>query len=298
LRKKGLAAASKKASRHAAEGLVGLATNPTAAAIIDINSETDFVARNDQFKNLVSSAAAALLENTNLTANRITNTTHEVPTSVLEATKMNTDGSPSSSTTLGEAVADVAGSVRENIKIRRGYYLPIPSNSSGTIGSYIHGGIAPGLGRIASLVLLQHKEPFTGDSASQIQDLAHKLAMHVVGAVPKYLNRAQVPESALEAEKKLLTEQAAQSGKPQKIIEKMVLGRLSKFYEENCLLEQPFIMDDKKKVKDVVKEAAGGKGVELVAYLRVQVGEGLEEESGIKKDFAAEVAETLSAATN
>jgi elongation factor Ts len=130
-----------------------------------------------------------------------------------------------------------------------------------------------------------------------MQDLAHKLALHVVGAVPKYLNRAEVPDGALEGEKKLLTEQAAQSGKPQNIIEKMVQGRLSKFYEEACLLEQPFIMDDKKKVKDVVKEAAttAKMNVELVGYLRVQVGEGLEEE---KKDFAAEVAETLSAAAS
>jgi elongation factor Ts len=296
LRKKGLAAASKKASRHAAEGLVGIATNPTAAAIIEINSETDFVARNDQFKQLVSSAAAALLHNTSASSDAAT---HEVATSILEATKMSGSGDGTSATTVGEAVADVAGSVRENIKLRRGYYVPVPSGSSGTIGTYIHGGIAPGLGRIASLVLLQHKEPaVTGESASHIQELAHKLAMHVVGAVPKYLNKGQVPESALEAEKKLLTEQAAASGKPPNIIEKMVQGRLSKFYEEVCLLEQPFIMDDKKKVKDVVTEA--GKSahtpLELVAYLRVQVGEGLEEEGG-KKDFAAEVAETLSAAS-
>jgi len=199
--------------------------------------------------------------------------------------------------TLAEAVAEVAGSVRENIRLRRGYHVPIQSGSSGTIGSYIHGGVAPGVGRIASLVLLQYNQQLTGDAAGQIQDLAHKLAMHVVGAVPKYLDRAQVPDTALEAEKKLLTEQAAQSGKPQNIIEKMVQGRLSKFYEEVCLLEQPFIMDDKKKIKDVVQEAAAkGKinGLNLAAYLRVQVGDGLEEE-GEKKDFASEVAETLNA---
>lgn len=294
LRKKGLAAASKKASRHAAEGLVGIATNPTSAAIIEINSETDFVARNDQFKRLVSSAAAALLANTSAVASCTASSTQEIPTSVVEATKMS-DG-PS---TLAEAVAEVAGSVRENIKLRRGYHVTVPSGSCGTIGSYIHGGIAPGLGRIASLVLLQHKEQLTGEAARQIQDLAHKLAMHVVGAVPKYLDRSQVPETALEAEKKLLTEQAAQSGKPQNIIEKMVQGRLSKFCEEVCLLEQPFIMDDKKKVQDVVQHAAETdkiNGIELVAYLRVQVGEGLEEEEGgRKKDFAAEVAETLNA---
>jgi elongation factor Ts len=292
LRKKGLAAASKKASRHAAEGLVGIATSPTAAAIVEINSETDFVARNDQFKELVSSAAASLLHNTSSAAGG--GSTAEVPTSILEATAMsNNSGSPS----VADAVADVAGSVRENIKLRRGYHVSVPYGSSGTLGTYIHGGIAPGLGRIASLVLLQHPEPSTTDSATQMQDLAHKLALHVVGAVPKYLNRAEVPDGALEGEKKLLTEQAAQSGKPQNIIEKMVQGRLSKFYEEACLLEQPFIMDDKKKVKDVVKEAAttAKMNVELVGYLRVQVGEGLEEE---KKDFAAEVAETLSAAAS
>ena len=248
------------------------------------------MARNDQFKQLVSNAAAALLHNYGTAATAAASTA-EIPTANLEATKMD-------SSTIGDAVADVAGSVRENIKLRRGYYVTVPSGSSGTIGSYIHGGIAPGLGRIASLVLLQHKEPLTDDAASHIQDLAHKLAMHVVGAVPKYLDRSQVSQTALEAEKKLLTEQAAQSGKPQNIIEKMVQGRLSKFYEEVCLLEQPFIMDDKKKVKEVVKEASENNlELELVAYLRVQVGEGLEEEGG-KKDFAAEVAETLEAAKN
>jgi elongation factor Ts len=297
LRKKGLAAASKKASRHAAEGLVGIATDLTGAAIIEINSETDFVARNDQFKQLVSSAAAALLSNSSVVEGNKATSTQEIPTSVLEATRMNDEGS--SSPTLAEAVADVAGSVRENIKLRRGYHVSIPSGSSGTIGSYIHGGIAPGLGRIASLVLLHHNEQLTGETAHQIQDLAHKLAMHVVGAVPKYLDRRQVPETALEVEKKLLTEQAAQSGKPQNIIVKMVQGRLSKFYEEVCLVEQPFIMDDKKKIKDVVEEAAlKGKingGVELAAFLRVQVGDGLEEDGTRKKDFAAEVAETLNA---
>ena len=262
--------------------------NPSAAAIVEINSETDFVARNDQFKQLVSSAAAAVLDLSTVKPSQASN--YEVESTVLQNAKV--DGT---ATTLSDAVSDVAGTVRENIKLRRGYRIAVPDGSYGTIGSYIHSGIAPGLGRIASLVLLQHSSgELHGESKDKIQELAHKLAMHVVGALPKYLERSAVPAGALDKEREVLSEQAARSGKPATIIAKMVEGRLSKYYEEVCFVEQPYIMDDKKKIKDVVAAAGKEVGVDdlrVNGFIRVQVGEGLQEEG--KKDFAAEVAETI-----
>lgn len=280
LRKKGVAAASKKASRRAAEGLVGIATAPEAAAVVEINSETDFVARNAQFHQLVSSAAAAALR-----LDGVPN--GDIPLAALESAAV--DGGSS----VAEAVAEVAGGVRENIQLRRGLRMAVPDGRSGVIGHYLHGAAAPGLGRIASLVLLESSS--TGDLGKPVQELAHKLAMHVVGALPKYLDSGSVPASALDAERALLREQAQRSGKPDAIIAKMVEGRLRKFYEEVCLLEQKFILDDSSTVAQVVAETGKAAGVDLklTAFARMQVGEGIEDEG--KKDFAAEVAETLKA---
>ncbi|GAB4823613.1 hypothetical protein N2152v2_010659 [Parachlorella kessleri] len=309
LRKKGLAAASKKASRHAAEGLVGISKTDRAAAAVEINSETDFVARNDQFRSLVSSAAAAALQ--------------LPPTAVgagceldLEALK---DAKLEDGTRLEDAVVGVAGSVRENIRLRRGFAVAVPEGGRGLVGSYLHTAAAPGLGRIAGLVALQSGEELGAAAAAAVQEpsfprflfmdkvgpssspgervteLAGKLAMHVVGTKPQYLSREHVPEDALAAERALLTEQALKSGKPANIVERMVAGRLGKFYEEWCLLEQPYILDDSQKVKDVLAAAAKQAGcgkLQVTSFVRVQVGEGLEAE---QKDFAAEVAETLKA---
>jgi len=127
----------------------------------------------------------------------------------------------------------------------------------------------------------------------RLQDVAHKLAMHVVGSIPRYLGKDEVPKQALESEREILMEQALKSGKPQNIIEKMVDGRLKKFYDEVCLLEQPFVMDDKKRVSELVKETSTkiGMDLSLSRFLRIQVGEGMSQEP--KKDFASEVADTL-----
>ena len=255
---------------------------------------------------MVSRAAAAVLNiqpSASATTYPHSNDQHEIEHTALQsATTIDSD--PLS---LADAVADVAGTVRENIKLRRGYRLAVPPGSNGVIGSYIHAGVAPGLGRIASMVLLQHPEAAEKSTAADVadapdyeklQEFAHKLAMHVVGAVPLFLSKGSVPPSALDKETAVLTDQASRSGKPQNIIEKMVQGRISKYYEEVCLLEQLFILDDKKKVKEAVTaagEAAGVADLQLSAFVRVQVGEGLEES---KKDFAAEVAETLAASEN
>ncbi|KAL4434430.1 hypothetical protein ABPG75_000871 [Micractinium tetrahymenae] len=281
LRKKGLAAASKKAFRHAAEGLVGLAKGDGAAAVVEINSETDFVARNDQFRSLVGCAAAAALGVAALRPG----SSSELAEDALAAAAM-----PDGSGSLADAVVGVAGSVRENVKLRRGFRLEAPG---GVIGTYLHGSVAPGLARIAGLVALQSGSgALAGDAAAQAQELAQKLAMQVVGATPKYLDRSAVPAEALEAESRVLREQALKSGKPEKIVDKIVAGRLDKYYGEVCLLEQAYIMDGDLQVRDVLKQSGKQLGADLkiTGFVRVQVGEGLESE---EKDFAKEVEETL-----
>ncbi|KAL4860237.1 Elongation factor Ts [Chlorella vulgaris] len=283
LRKRGLAAATKKASRHAAEGLVGLATQEGAAAVVEVNSETDFVARNDQFRALVGAAAAAALDVTALRAGQGC----ELEQAALQAASMPGGG------TLAAAVADLAGSVRENVQLRRGFRLDSPAG--GVIGGYLHLRAGEGLGRIAGVVALSSSQALQGAAAEQVQELAHKLAMQVVGAAPKFLDRSAVSAEALDAERSVLREQALKSGKPETIVDKMVAGRLDKYYGEVCLLEQTFIMDGELKVQDVLAQAGKELGSELrlTNFLRVQVGEGLEQE---QKDFAAEVADTLKAA--
>lgn len=237
LREKGLAAASKKSSRRAAEGLVGIATSSNAAAIVEINSETDFVARNEHFQALVSQVAEAALKSPG--------------TGELDVKSLGVD----------EVVATVAAKVRENVRLRRAFRL-----EGQTIGTYLHASIAPGVGRIAGLV------SFDGDVIEE--DLAKKLAMQVVGGVPRFLDKSSIPEHIVEEERKLLANQAASTGKPANIIDKIVLGRLDKYYEEVCLLEQRYIVDDSLKVKDLVP-----KGSSLKDFYRVQVGEGLDKEN-------------------
>jgi elongation factor Ts len=275
LRKKGLSAASKKASRSATEGLVGLASTDHRAAIVEINSETDFVARNDLFTSTVSKAAQALL---------CCRADAFVDPRSLDAEELGAiplDAS-SGSTTLKDAVQEVAGTVRENIKLRRGILLQSATEeTSGVVGTYVHAKIAgvPSCGRIAGAVLLEPENGIAQLSAKDVESLretANRLAMHVVGSVPKYLDKDSVPPEDLEKERKLLVEQASTSGKPANIVEKMVEGRLGKFYGEHCLLEQAFVMDDTQKVSDIVKELgkALDRPVRLGAFARIAAGEG------------------------
>lgn len=285
LRKKGLTAASKKASRSATEGLIGLATSESCAAIVEINSETDFVARNDLFRSVVSKAAETLLQSD------ISCDGAEIDADKLAGLVMNGGQS------LHDAVQEVAGSVRENVKLRRGFLVRSKtSQNSSVIGTYLHASSGPNVGRIASAVLFELKErelnELEQEHAKMLEDVAHKVAMHVVGSVPKYLDRKQVPQEDVEKEKAILLEQASKSGKPKNIVERMVEGRLNKFYQDTCLVEQPFVMEEKKKVEDVVNDLATKIGVEihLADFKRVQLGEGLE---ALEKDFAAEVSETI-----
>ncbi len=266
LRKKGLAAAAKKAGRTAAEGLIGLALDGTRGALVEVNSETDFVARNEQFQDFVRTAAALALDaGGDLDA--------------LAAAKL--DGGA----TLGEQVTRLIGTIGENLILRRTAALSV---DAGAVAGYMHNQMAPGLGKIGVLVALQS----SGDAAA-LADLGKKLAMHVAAAAPSAIDKHGVDPAQLEREREILAEQARASGKPEEIVAKMVEGRLRKYYEEVCLLEQTYVIDGETKVAKVLEQAANDLGAEVAVtgMVRFQLGEGIER---AESDFAAEVAAQLS----
>jgi len=280
LRKRGLAAAGKKADRVAAEGLVGVSKTSDGVFFVEMNSETDFVAKNEAFQGLVSKISKAAVEMPRPSGSEL---------SVEDLKNADTpDGR------MSDVIADVALAVRENIRLRRGFWLP---TEGGIAGTYIHKSVKEGQGNIACAVVMKSEGKALSDLdksvQDQVEDLASKVAMHVVAMKPLYLNRTTVDSSALTSELDVLRSQAEASGKPPQIIEKIVNGRLNKYYEEVCLVEQKCVLDDKdgKSVKAYV-EAAGkpwGVKLEVAGYLRVQCGEGIQRE---EKDFAAEVKAT------
>ncbi|WP_299437362.1 translation elongation factor Ts [uncultured Rhodospira sp.] len=266
LRKKGLAAAAKKAGRVAAEGLVGVKTTGNRGAVLELNAETDFVARNETFQDLVETLTDLVLaEGDDLDALR---------------------GKPFPGTgrTVDEELTHQVATIGENMNLRRAVVLEV---SSGVVCGYVHNAVRPSLGRIGVLVALESEA-----DAARLAELGKGLAMHVAAAAPQYLTRDEVDASALDRERAVLTEQARDSGKPENIIEKMVEGRLRKYYEEVCLLEQTYVMDNETKVQKVVEAAAKdlGSPVALTAFARFNLGEGIEKQ---EKDFAAEVAQQL-----
>ncbi|MBP2298581.1 translation elongation factor Ts [Azospirillum picis] len=263
LRKKGLAAAAKKSGRVAAEGLVAVATAGTKGAVVEVNAETDFVARNDKFQAFAAKAAELALS-----------TGGDV-----EALKAATY--PGTSHTAQDELTSLIATVGENMNLRRSVALSV---SAGVVVSYVHSAIAPGLGKIGVLVALES----TGDTA-KLADLGKQIAMHIAAARPDALDIADVDSSALERERSVLAEQARASGKPENIIEKMVEGRVRKYYEEVCLLEQTYVIDGETKVRKVVENAAKdiGAPVKVTAFTRFALGEGIEK---AQSDFAAEVA--------
>lgn len=262
LRKKGLSKAAKKSGRTAAEGLVAVAKSGTTAAVVEINAETDFVARNDQFQGFVRKAAEIALTSAS-SAEELANAPYEGGKSVQE--------------TLTNLIATIG----ENMSIRRMAKLSV---SKGVVATYIHNSIADNLGKIGVLVALESE----GDTA-KLEALGKQIAMHVAATNPAFLDTSSVAPEALERERNVLRDQALQSGKPADIVEKMLEGRIRKYYEEVCLVEQIFIMDGESKVSAVIEKAAKeiGKPIKLVAYTRFQLGEGIEKE---EVDFAAEVA--------
>ncbi len=261
LRKKGLAAAAKKAGRAAAEGLVAIKAGGTKAAVIELNSETDFVARNEEFQKLAQTIADVALESGSY-----------------DATK--SADYPGEGKSVEETVAERVGSIGENLMFRRAEVLSV---SNGAVATYIHNAVVPGMGKIGVLVALES----TGDQ-SKLEELGRQIAMHVAAARPESLNVEELDPALLEREKEVLREQARASGKPENIIEKMIEGRLRKFYEEVVLLEQAFVIDGKTRIADVVKEAEKevGAPIELKAFARLQLGEGVEKE---EDNFAEEV---------
>ena len=267
LRKKGLAAAAKKSGRVAAEGLVAVATAGTKGAIVEVNAETDFVARNDKFQAFAAKSAELALA-----------TGGDV-----EALKA--AAYPGTSHTAQDELTSLIATVGENMNLRRSVTLSVPA---GVVVSYVHSAIAPGLGKIGVLVALES----TGD-AGKLADLGKQIAMHIAAARPDALDIADVDSSSLERERNVLAEQARASGKPENIIEKMVEGRVRKYYEEVCLLEQTYVIDGETKVRKVVENAAKdiGAPVKVTAFTRFALGEGIEK---AQSDFAAEVAAAAS----
>jgi len=266
LRKQGLAAAAKKAGRIAAEGLIGLATSGNAAALVEINSETDFVSRNEDFQAVVRETAALAL-----------NCGGGID-------KLRAADYPGSGCDVDSKIKQLVATIGENLNLRRAAGLSV---ERGVVGTYIHAAIAPGLGRIGALVAIRSD----GDAA-QLSDLGHKLAMHVAAANPQAVSIGDLDSKELERERAVLREQAEGSGKPAEIVEKMVEGRLRKFYEEVVLLNQTFIIDGESKTSNILEQAAKdlGAAIEVTGIQRFALGEGIERKDS---DFAAEVAAQL-----
>jgi elongation factor Ts len=263
LRTKGLARAAKKASRVAAEGLVGAVASGTEAAMIELNSETDFVARNEQFQALVAAVAN---------------------------TALGTDGSLEAvqQATLGETGKTVEGSIKdavatigENMNLRRVSKLSV---NEGVVASYVHSAVAPNLGKIGVLVALES----TGD-AKALEAIGRQVAMHVAATSPLSLSVEDMDPAVVERERHVFSEQARESGKPENIIEKMVEGRIRKFFEESVLLNQAFVMNPDVTVAQAIKDAEGDVGapITMTGFALFKLGEGIEKE---ESDFAAEVA--------
>ncbi|MBT9288344.1 translation elongation factor Ts [Prosthecodimorpha staleyi] len=265
LRKKGLSKAAKKSGRTAAEGLIGVAAAGNAAAVVEVNSETDFVARNEQFQGLVATIAALGLD---------------AKGSVETLGGLTVPGTEKSVT---ERLTDAVATIGENMQLRRTAYLEV---ADGVVAHYIHSTVADGLGKIGVLVALES----TGDKAV-LAALGRQIAMHVAAhdPTPVAVVTEQVDPALVERERAIFAEQAAQSGKPAAVVEKMVEGRIRKFYEEVTLLKQHFVVNPDLTVEAAVKAAEkdAGAAVAVKGFVRFQIGEGIEK---AESDFAAEVA--------
>ena len=263
LRSNGLAAAAKKSSRTAAEGLVCVIVDGANGTAMEVNSETDFVAKNEQFQDFVKKATTVAME---LGANDVDTV----------ANAAYPDGG-----TVSEKLTNNIATIGENQNLRRVKTLSV---SQGRVVSYVHNAAAPGMGGIGVLVALESAAP-----ADKLDALGKQLAMHIAAAFPLALDESGLDQDTLERERAIAREKAAESGKPADIVEKMVEGSIKKFAKENALLSQLFVMDGKTAISDVVAAAGKDAGAEikLVDYVRYQLGEGIEKE---ETDFAAEVA--------
>ena len=263
LRTKGLATAAKKAGRVASEGLVGIAIDGTKGAVVEINAETDFVARNETFQDFVTTASNIALT----TGNDV---------DALKAAPF-----PGEERNVQEQLTHMIATIGENMSIRRVQTLSV---DKGVVSSYIHTALAPGIGKIGVLVALE-----TEADAAKADAFGKQLAMHVAAAKPQSISRDDIDQEVVDRERAIFAEQARESGKPAEIVEKMVEGRIRKFYEEACLVDQTFVIDGDSKVSSAI-EAAGrkaGGSITLKGFSLFVLGDGIEKE---EEDFAAEVA--------
>lgn len=260
LRKKGLSKAAKKAGRVAAEGLVGVAVTGNVGVLVEVNSETDFVARNDQFQGLVKMIAQVALDGADVEK--------------IKATKVGTSS-------VEEAIASAVATIGENMTLRRAGMLRV---GEGVIANYMHNSITDGLGKIGVLVALESK-----GKSDVLAEIGRKVAMHVAAANPLAVDAAGLDPATIERERGVLAEKAKASGKPANVIEKIVESGLKTFYKEVCLVDQAFVHDPSKSVAQALKESEGQAGapIKIGGFLRFALGEGVEKQ---EQDFAAEVA--------
>jgi elongation factor Ts len=265
LRKKGLSAAAKKAGRVAAEGLIGVAIRGAAGAVVEINSETDFVARNHAFQSFVRAVSEFALDGDG------------------ELESLREVDVPGTGRTVAQELTHLISTIGENLVLRRVKRL---STENGAAFSYIHNALGPGLGKIGVIVTL------ASTAADQLAGLGKQLAMHIAAANPLYLDIASVPQAALDRERDVLREQARATGKSDSVVDRMVEGRLRKFYEEFVLLEQIFVVDQETNISKVVEQASktAGAPIRVAGFARFALGEGIERQ---RTDFAADVAAQL-----
>ena len=263
LRAKGISKADKKAGRTAAEGLIGAAADATSAVLVEVNSETDFVARNDAFQDLVRSVADAALA------------TDGSFDAAAAATVSSTGKS------VADTIKDAVATIGENMTFRRSAKLSV---GAGVVGAYMHNAVADNLGKIGVLVAIE-----TAGDADKARAFARQVAMHVAATSPLALTESEIDPAVAERERAIFVEQARESGKPENIIEKMVDGRMRKFYEEVVLLKQGFVINPDLTVEKALAEAEKeiGAPAKITGFVRFAVGEGIEKE---ESDFAAEVA--------
>lgn len=264
LRAKGISKAEKKSGRVATEGLIGIAAVDDSAAVVEVNSETDFVARNEQFQDIVK---------------RIAKTSLGTDGSIEAVGAATVDGG---SKPVSETLTDAVATIGENIRLRRAAVMSV---DNGVVASYVHNSVADGLGKIGVLVALESE----GDK-SALNAIGRQVAMHVAATNPLAATREDVPADVAEREKAIFIEQARESGKPEAIIEKMVEGRMRKFFEESVLVSQVFVIDGENTVENAMKNAEADVGAPIVlkGFVRMALGEGIEKAES--EDFASEVA--------
>ncbi len=261
LRKKGLAKAAKKSGRIAAEGLIGVVVAGTKGVVVEVNSETDFVARNDQFQGLVKLIAQTALK----------------VGDDIEAIK----SAPVGSMTIAEAISSAVATIGENMSLRRAASLAV---GQGLVGSYVHSQVSEGLGKIGVIVALE-----SSANASELAAIGRMLAMHVAAANPQSIDAAGLDPAIVQRERDVLADKFKAQGKPANVIDKIVDSGLKTFYKEVCLLDQAYIHDPSKSVAQALKEAEAkaGSAIKVTGFVRFALGEGIDKQDG---DFAAEVA--------